>query len=212
MTVSCRIYLRPIERPLDDNTINLEYDYNESLASVEIDEQTNALVGALAAAMLDFAEIDRVVWSTWIPDSSPYDPDFVRTIPVGLPGLRTFTLTTPVDDDLSILIRKITATGRNGNIHLPFCTTVGNVLAEAGSWTFNPLDVSDFETIVTTLETALSAILPCALIGVSLLSITYPATPEGVKQVPIRTYQTSPTVRLVSGLQLVAPTERQRRQ
>lgn len=212
MPTSLRLYFNYDSRPTDDWTINLEYDYDEALAAIEIDEQTQSLVDGFVPALLDNVIIDRAVWSTWQPDSEPYNPLFVRTIPIGVPGARTFTLTAPVDDDLSVLARKQTTTGRNGSMHIGGALLVANVTASQGSWEIVPVDLPDFQDYISGIDAALSANLPCALVGVSLMEIQYPATAEGVKQVPIRVYQDDPTVRLVSDLVLVGPTERQRKQ
>jgi hypothetical protein len=210
--VSCRIYFHYDSRPSDDWTMNLGYDHFGTLADSVIDFQTLEAVNALQPFLLDNVIIDRFVWSTWVPDSAPYDPDAVRVIPIGLPGDRTFTLTSPVDDDLAYLIRKTVELGKAGRIYLKGALLTANVTAEGGAWTLVDGVVDDFEDWVLGLYNGLGSEMPHCLVGVSLLSTTYPATPEGVKQVPVKTYQTEPTIRGVTNLVGLAPTERQARQ
>lgn len=210
--VSCRIYFHYDSRPSDDWTLNLEYDLIGVLTSDEIDIQTGDLVGALQPFLLNNVIIDRAVWSTWVPDSSPYDPDAVRTIPLGIAGNRAFTLTSPVDDDLAFLIRKTVATGKAGRIYLKGALLTANVTAEGGAWTLVDAVTDDFADWTQALSLALGNTLTCVLAGVSLVSTTYPATPAGVKQVPVKVYESTPTLRSVLGLVPVAPTERQARQ
>lgn len=210
--VSCRLYFHYDSRPSDDWTMNLEYDHIGALTLSAIDNQTTALVEALQPFLLDNVIIDRAVWSTWVPDSEPYDPEAVRTIPIGLPGDRSFTLTSPVDDDLAFLIRKTVESGKAGRIYLKGALLTANVTAEGGAWTLVDGVVDEFDTWTAGLASALGQEIPCCLVGVALVSITYPATAAGVKQVPVRVYESEPTIRQVVGLVAVAPTERQARQ
>lgn len=210
--VSCRIYFHYDSRPSDDWTINLEYEFAGDLSSGVISDQTGALVSGLTPFLLDNVIIDRAVWSTWVPDSSPYDPDAVRTIPLGVPGDRSFTLTSPVDDDLAYLVRKVVDSGKAGRIYFKGVLLTANVTAEGGAWVLVDGVVDEFEDWIAGFELVLSSEMQCTLVGVSLVSITYPATPAGVKQVPVKVYQDTPTVRNVNGLIGVAPTERQARQ
>lgn len=210
--VSCKLYFNYDSRPSDDWTINLEYDTSDPLAGGSIDAQTDALVGALAPMLLNNVIIDRAVWSTWQADSEPYNPDNVRTIPIGVPGQREFALTSPVDDDLALLIRKTVSSGKPGRIYLKGALLVSNITAEGGAWTLVDALVDDFNDYVDELDRVLSSAMQCQLIGAPLISTTYPATPAGVKQVPIKVYAAEPIARNVTELVLVGPTERQARQ
>lgn len=212
MLVSLRIYFHYDSRPSDDWTANFEFDGITSIESPQIDNITDTMVPALQAAMLNNAIIDRFVWSTWNADSEIYDPETVRTIPVGLAGSRAFTLTSPVDDDLAYLSRKTASYGKPGRTYWKGWLLVANVTADGGAWRLFDIDVEQFEDYVTAIFVAAAAEGQLVMAGVSLVSITYPATPEGVKQIPVRNYQSTPAVRPVIGMNGIKPTERQARQ
>lgn len=212
MLVSLRIYCHYDSRPSDDWTVNFEFDGITSIESVQLDNITDAMVPAMAAAMLNNAIIDRFVWSTWIADSEIYDPESVRTIPVGVPGDRAFSLTSPVDDDLAYLSRKTASYGKPGRTFWKGWLLVANVTADGGAWRLFDIDVEQFEDYVTAIYLAAATEGQLVMAGVSLTSITYPATPEGVKQIPVRNYQSTPAIRPVTLMTGLYPTERQAKQ
>ena len=205
-----RFYMNYDVRPTEQWTLNLEYDVADVIESALITNISDGIADGLSLFELNNVVIDRAVWYTWEPDSSPYDPTTVRTIPYGIMGQRVIGgLDSPVDDDLVIFLRKTVTSGRSGKIQLRGRLRLSDLIAESGSWALNPLVLADYVTDVANLWNDISQYAAPSLIGAALTGITYPATPEGVKQVPIKVYAATPTVRAVTDLVLVGPTERQ---
>lgn len=205
-----RFYMNYVERPTEQWTLNLEYDLPDIISGPSITNVSNGIATGLSDFLLENVVIDRAVWFTWIPDSEPYDPDAVRTIPYGILGTRDIGgLTSPADDDIVLYMRKTVTTGLSGRIQLRGRVLVSDLIATQGSWALNPAVVLDYTTDVSAFWDQLSLVAPPVLIGQALLETIYPATAEGVKQVPVKVYQTEPTVRIVTDLVMVGPTERQ---
>jgi hypothetical protein len=208
-----RVYMNYDVRPSDDWTTTFEYaNLPDDISSGIITTTADGCVAAIQQCLLGNAIIDRVVVSTWQPDSTPYDPETVRTISYGVFGDVEFTLTDPVDDTLCWFIRRNVETGRTGKIQLRGTILVDQLVSTSGAWQFSTGDGGDFDDKADVMWLALSNDNSPSLIGVALLSTTYPATEAGEKQVPIKVYAAEPTTRLLTGLTSVGPKERQERQ
>lgn len=124
------------------------------------DSPTGSQVGALASALATFHRgflavaylVDRVVLSTWEPDSKPYNPNVVSTFPVAQHGTRTIdSQLMPLSDVLHV--RRLALNGRNGHMFMrgylqsSDLTDSGGVVALA-----NPA------TVAGALETAFAAL------------------------------------------------------
>lgn len=209
MAIVMRAYMHYDVRPSDEWTCNIEMDYDGAIDAAEVEIAALSMAAGLADILLTNVVIDRIVASTWLEDSAPYNPSSLRVIPIGINGTKDFLLTKPVDDDLVLFIRKTVSTGRSGKILLRGVLTTAEINVNSGSWYIVGSALSDIEDLVGSFFTNLSTQFNVILIGRSLLSITYPACAEGVKQVPIRNYTTIPVTRFVSGLVVVGITERQ---
>lgn len=209
MAIVMRAYMHYDVRPSDEWTCNIEMDYDGAIDAAEVESAALSMAAGLADILLTNVVIDRIVASTWLEDSAPYNPSSLRVIPIGINGTKDFLLTQPVDDDLVLFIRKTVSTGRSGKILLRGVLTTAEINVDSGSWYIVGSALSDIEDLVGSFFTNLSTQFNVILIGRSLLSITYPACAEGVKQVPIRNYTTIPVIRFVSSLVVVGVTERQ---
>lgn len=209
MAIVMRAYMHYDVRPSDEWTCNIEMDYDGAIDAAEVEGAALSMAAGLADILLTNVVIDRIVASTWLEDSAPYNPSSLRVIPIGINGTKDFLLTQPVDDDLVLFIRKTVSTGRSGKILLRGVLTTAEINVDSGSWYIVGSALSDIEDLVGSFFTNLSTQFNVILIGRSLLSITYPACAEGVKQVPIRNYTTIPVTRFVSSLVVVGITERQ---
>lgn len=209
MAIVMRAYMHYDIRPSDEWTCNIEMDYDGAIDAAEVEGAALSMAAGLADILLTNVVIDRIVASTWLEDSAPYNPSSLRVIPIGINGTKDFLLTQPVDDDLVLFIRKTVSTGRSGKILLRGVLTTAEINVDSGSWYIVGSALSDIEDLVGSFFTNLSTQFNVILIGRSLLSITYPACAEGVKQVPIRNYTTIPVTRFVSSLVVVGVTERQ---
>lgn len=209
MAIVMRAYMHYDVRPSDEWTCNIEMDYDGAIDAAEVESAALSMAAGLADILLTNVVIDRIVASTWLEDSAPYNPSSLRVIPIGINGTKDFLLTQPVDDDLVLFIRKTVSTGRSGKILLRGVLTTAEINVDSGSWYIVGSALSDIEDLVGSFFTNLSTQFNVILIGRSLLSITYPACAEGVKQVPIRNYSTIPVTRFVSSLVVVGITERQ---
>lgn len=209
MAIVMRAYMHYDVRPNDEWTCNIEMDYDGAIDAAEVESAALSMAAGLADILLTNVVIDRIVASTWLEDSAPYNPSSLRVIPIGINGTKDFLLTQPVDDDLVLFIRKTVSTGRAGKILLRGVLTTAEINVDSGSWYIVGSALSDIEDLVDSFFVNLSTQFNVILIGRSLLSITYPACAEGVKQVPIRNYTTIPVTRFVSSLVVVGITERQ---
>lgn len=210
MPITMRAYMRYDVRPSEEWTCNLEFDHEGGLDSGLVFDTALSFADGISEVLLNNVVIDRITVSTWVKDSAPYDPDNVRVIPIGIFGKRGFLLTDPVDDDLVIFIRKAVDLGRAGKILLRGTLTTAEIRANSGSWVITSTARTELETAIETWATAMiDSALACALVGAPLLSTTYPATAEGVKQIPIKNYATTPIIRAVRDFVLVGCTERQ---
>lgn len=210
MPIQLRAIMYYDVRPSETWTSNLEFDYEGSLEGAAVELAAVNMASGLAQCLLNNVVIDRVVASTWESDSSPYDPANVRTIPIGISGERAFLGTSPVDDDLTLFIRKAVASGRTGKIMLRGCMTLADLDSDSGSWTLDSLAQTYLEGAVDDYFTFVSELpMTCALVGKALTNIIYPACALGEKQVPIRQYAPNPTIRPVTGFVMVGPNERQ---
>lgn len=206
---SFRAYMNYDVRPSDDWTFNCEYQVDGTIDSGAVEDVANGIKIGLQGMLLDNVIVDRVVASTWVPDGMPYDPSTLRVFPMGVFGLVEFPLGDPVDDDLALFIRKAVSTGRSGKIMLRGTMTTLNITTDSGSWVLTGGAVSAFAARVLAFSNDLLNAPGFALIGAAFTGWTYPATAEGVKQIPIKNYASTPTVREVSELSLVGPIERQ---
>jgi hypothetical protein len=204
-----RAFMNYDVRPSDDWTSSIEYDIDGSIDSSAVEDTAMSFATGLQAMLLENVVIDRIVVGTWLPDGTPYDPSTLRVIPLGLPGLVEFILGSPVDDDLTVFIRKAVSMGRAGKFFLRGCLTTTMISSASGSWILDggaetavPLAISDFYG-------AARSVTEVKLIGVSFIDWTYPATPEGTKQVPVPNYEEEPVVRAVSDFVFASLRERQ---
>lgn len=210
MATLLRAYMNYDARPTEQWTCNLEFSYDGALDSGIVEDLSVAMASGLAGMLLTNVIIDRIVASTWVSDSAPYNPENVRVFPIGINGEREFLLTDPVDDDLVLFIRKAVSFGRAGKILLRGCLVTADLLVSAGSWLLDTGAIDDLTDAVSTLYDTLKTVAAdLALVGSPLLSITYPATAEGVKQIPIKNYAETPTIRPVTSMVLVGVNERQ---
>lgn len=196
-------------RPSDDWTMTIEYEtpYEVDSAGAE----SIALDGAagLATNLFNNAKVDRCVISTWEPDSDPYDPAALRTVPIGIFGERAFALTDPVADNIVHFMRKNVGSGRAGKIQLRGCILNNQISSAGGEFAFGGGLSDDFQDFANSLFAGLSVNADPVLIGLSLQNTIYPAVAAGEKQVPIKVYSEDPIVRPASSLTSVGPRTRQ---
>ena len=207
--ITVRAYMRFENRPTEEWTHTLEYDYAGELAAGEAEVIGLDLVEGLQNLLLENVQIDRVVLSTWEQDGQPYDPSKLRVIPVGLFGAVEFLTDEPVDDDLVLYMRKSVSTGRAGKIQLRGGLLEGDIDVDNGSWVLETSSRAAINARMDLYWEAANNNGTVCLIGAPLVSTTYPATPEGVKQIPILNYATTPSLRQVNDVVLVGVTERQ---
>lgn len=206
-------YMNYDVRPSDYWTASIEKELGEDdISSGAIEIEADNFVAGLKVPLLANAIIDRVVVSTWEPDSSPYDPDAVRVISYNVVGDRGYIVSEPVDDSIVYFCRKNSYSGRSGKFQLRGVLLVSDLTAASGSWALDNAVESDFADNIAEMFSQMSNETAVSMIGLSLLSVTYPAVAAGVKQVPIKLYSDTPIVRLVIDCVGVKPTERQERQ
>lgn len=207
--IVARAYMHYAERPNDEWTHTLEYAFTGSLESGEAELIALDLGTGLSELLLKTVLIDRVVLSTWEQDSKPYDPSKLRVVPIGVFGKVEFLVGEETDDDIVIYVRKAVSSGRAGKIQLRGCLLDGNMESESGSWVLSSSLRSAIEARLALYWSSITNNARPALIGAPLVSWTYPAVPEGTKQVPIPNYATEPYVREVNAVVLVGVNERQ---
>lgn len=187
------------------------------VSTYELDSGVNPInTGVAKALMVDVAQAEAALLSasvefvsgtisTWEPDSDPYDPD--NLIPKALTGtgLRASDPDDLFDIDYVLKMIREPNSGKPGVINMRGAlldTDVETVSGEFRLLAGSPLAEgnSAFTAYVSGITAAFAAALvEHVMIGTPLVSITYPATPEGVKQVPIKNYG-PPIVRGVSAI------------
>jgi len=84
-------------------------------AQTAILDLVNALTNLERPIYPTYIRIDRVVVSTYQPDSIPYNPDNFTTIPVNAFGQVNFQ-TDPMPLEYCLFVRRVTASGRPGKL------------------------------------------------------------------------------------------------
>lgn len=209
MPIVLRAYMHYDVRPTDEWTCNLEMDYEGSLEAGEVESAAMDFAAGLSNLLLTNVVIDRVVASTWASDSSPYNPSALKVVPIGINGTKVFLLTSPVDDDLVLFIRKAVNTGRSGKIMLRGVLTLSEIDVDSGSWYIVPSALATIEGLVADFFADITNQFNPVLVGKSLINTILPAVAEGVKQIPIKVFSANPIVRYVTGLVVAGITERQ---
>lgn len=207
--IVARAYMHYATRPNDEWTHTLEYNFGGVLESGEAEIIAFDMAEGLSNMLLETVIIDRVVLSTWEQDSAPYDPSKLRVVPIGIFGLVEFLVGEETDDDIVVYVRKSVSSGRAGKIQLRGCLLDSNMESDAGSWVLSSSLRSALEARLDLYWQAVNNNGQVCLIGAPLVSWTYPATPEGTKQIPIPNYADEPYVREVNGVVLVGVNERQ---
>lgn len=197
-------------RPNDTFVTELEFDIDTGPTGIEAEEAAMAWAAEMTDVFLNTVFIDRVVISTWVKDGDPYDPSTLRVVPIGIFGSVGFTFTTAVDDDIVLFVRKNVNSGRSGKIQLRGCLVMSDLSVSAGSWVLDTLTRTGLTTAFDDLYDELSSQshIP-VLIGAATLGWQYPATAEGVKQIPVKLVSNTPTVRNITGFTVVGAKERQ---
>jgi hypothetical protein len=83
--------------------------------------------------------VDRVVISTWGPDSTPYNPTRLRVVPISENGLRIPSAGDRLDLNAVLNVRREVEYGRSGKLAFRGVLTEDDVTASAsGFWQLNP--------------------------------------------------------------------------
>jgi hypothetical protein len=179
----------------------------------------DAIVTAERAIHFDAVYFNRVVISTWEPDTGGYNPLDLVTTPLGLRGTRLVgTGAEPALQDLRLVfwVARVAAHGRPGRIFYRGCVAESEVENQAGRW-----KLTAATTLVTTAFDAYKAalaphvgagasVLRLALIGGTLVKAAVPATEAGIAVTKLkRTYVAPYTLRDVSSLVAQGVTVRQ---
>jgi hypothetical protein len=95
------------------------YEFRSSqdvpFAQTAIIDLVNQLVNLERPLYPSYIRIDRVVVSTYQPDSRPYNPETFTTIPVNQEGTASFT-SDAMPIEYCIFVRRVTAAGRPGKL------------------------------------------------------------------------------------------------
>lgn len=136
-------------------------------------------------------QFNRVVLSTWFPDSVPYNPNNLQTVPsVGL-GIRPVTEQDQEALDTVLYIKKVSASGLNGRISYRGCLSDGDVISPQGRPRLTPGAQSALATLAVQAfqnYNNASPDVPLVMASVPLLQTIYNAAPQGVKQVVTKVY------------------------
>lgn len=81
-----------------------------------IDELLDKMLSYERSFHLDSVEFDRFVFSTWVEDGEPYDPESFVTKPMVGDGARTHPTNIPEPLTTTLFIRRQTGFGQNGKI------------------------------------------------------------------------------------------------
>lgn len=199
----------PAARPSDEQRTYFEHDVTGSLSDGAVESTSQGILGFMLEMLLENWILDRVVFSTFISDSSPYEPSSVRTFSFGVAGSAGIPLgTSPAPDETTLFIRRQPVVGRTGKILLRGALTMSDLDNVNGKFVLTSAARGFLTARLAGAWVELQSFTP-VMIGRSLLSTTYPATPEGTPQVPVKVYDPVPHVRSVVDMNVVGVRTRQ---
>ena len=104
---------------------------SEPLNSLTAIESLVSAFAALEQSLhINGVVIDRAVFSTYVRDGEPYNPSSFTTIPLSLNGQRSAT-SDVLPLEMSLFVRRNTATGRDGRLLYRGCLLEGDMTANA---------------------------------------------------------------------------------
>lgn len=166
--------------------------------SAELENHATNLNAFIATLSLSTVIVKRVVISTWVPDSEPYNPDNLKTVDFFTVGAASPGSEEKEATDTVLKLKRSVDYGRSGKLELRYCLTDSMVDTNSGT---PALTSTGRTTLVTRLGIAVISLADTmgvmVLAGVSQIDKIYEAAPAGTKQVVRREYSKVPHVRSV---------------
>lgn len=97
------------------------------------DNVVTALLNFEAAIHLDDVRFDRAVFSTYVADGEPYDPESFIVYPSSLEGAVSTVGKDPRSLNDCLFVRRVVSSGRTGKLFYRRCLTDEDVTSPAGS-------------------------------------------------------------------------------
>ena len=196
---TARVHCRRADQPNIVWNNSFELSSGEApFTSGDLEEHADGLNAFIASMSLSTVIISRVVFSTWLPDSVPYNPEALKTVDYNTVGANSPGSEEKEAVDTVLKIKRSVDFGRSGKLELRYALTDTMVDTNSGTPALTSSGrialASRLEVAVTSLGATSGFIV---LAGVSQLSKTYKAAPEGVKQEVERVYTDTPHVRPV---------------
>lgn len=179
------------------------YELSSGEANFESSEMldiASALVEAETKVHLNVVKFTRVVISTWVPDSVPYDPNNLKTVDFSVLGSRSAGSQEKEALDTVLFIKRAADFGRSGKLFFRHFLVDSDVETGTGEPALSSAGSINATTALSTYITALSPVLTyIVMAGKSQISKTYKAAAEGEKQEVKREYNETPHIRKVIG-------------
>jgi hypothetical protein len=138
------------------------------------------IVGFERALHYDLVAFERLVISTWRPDSTPYEGDEFITMDLGGEGSIASASLSILPLNYALHVRRAVQTGRSGKLHYRGCLDTGAVETVAGEYVLTSTALSNIQT---RLEDALSSSgLDTNLLGGSAVERLCLITPDAAGQ------------------------------
>lgn len=200
---SVRVFKSLVSQPTVKWANSYEMFTSAPMESGDIVQVSDELVAAERGLHLNIIRIDRVVTSTWVPDSWPYNPDNLKTVEYAELGL-----VSPVTDerealDTVLFVKRLADFGRSGKLFYRGCLLDAQVDTNSGELALTSAAISALNTRVAGFKTALATTLPLMVMaGKSLINKVYKAAAQGEKQEVEYVRQTEPHIRPVVDFRL----------
>jgi len=106
--------------------------------------------------LVDDFVFDRIVMSTYVPDSNPYNPYSFISFSYSVPGDYYIPSTTPLPLQFAALVKRRVGFGRQGNLLYRGVAHVQDVTISSGGATISPVRLNALRTAVSNFMTAIS--------------------------------------------------------
>lgn len=130
---SLRLFAHELTNPSQTWVNSFEFVANSTGAVSDLEECASAVMTYMKEMTGNTIYYDRAVFSTWEPDSDPYDPTNLVTFDYGAQaGIIEIANPLPVNACLSM--RRSVSSGRSGKIFIRGALGEIDVLSSAGDW------------------------------------------------------------------------------
>jgi len=173
------------------------------LESGDIVQLSDELVAAEKLLHLTTVKFDRVVTSTWVSDSVPYNPDNLKTLEYAEAGSVSIGADEREALDTVLFVKRLADFGRSGKLFYRGCLLDNQVDTNSGELSLTSAATTSLNARIVAFKAAIVTTLPLMVMaGKSLINKVYKETPAGQVQEVEYVRQTNPHIRPVTNFVL----------